>query len=162
VSAEALSGGVPMPGAASAKRVEGDVAGPSELRKHLGLYRRAINEGWPVTEAQKLKVIAQAEKTLDNPDASIRERMEAAKVFMAASGQNIKITDMALKVFLAERDAKRSPGINVEGNAQIQIGPSLAQIVAELRAQYGDDPAKARAMLERIEAEDGGNGNGKH
>lgn len=107
--------GQPPQPAATQEQPAAGVLGDGELRagKHnMALVRRAINEGWPIPEDVRQRLIEQMAKIIDAKKSQMRNRISAAKVLVAADAINAKreATDAA-----TER-----AGMNVNVNVGVQ------------------------------------------
>lgn len=115
--------------------VEGGQPGPIELRQHLAIYRRAVRAGWPVSARQRQLVIDEGDRVLNDPDASRRERINAAKLILAAEGQNIKLDDQALKLFIADRQSpKQEQHLHLHGELATMSADELRAYRKRIRA----------------------------
>jgi hypothetical protein len=124
------------------------------LRRNLRLYRKAIERGWDIPEAQKQEALTLAGSAMRDPDCSMKERLEGAKLVMAANGQNIKVDDQLFRMMTAL--LKPTPGgLTINGPVQI----NMREAVDQLREALPDAGEQVK-MLERLEKES--SGNGKH
>jgi hypothetical protein len=141
------------------------------------LYRKAIERGWDIPEAQKQEALTLAGSAMRDPDCSMKERLEGAKLVMAANGQNIKVDDQLFRMMTAL--LKPTPGgLTINGPVQINQGTPLATLLesehgrdlvaaltenATVAAVAGDAGRKTGpAALGLAESPPAGNGNGKH
>jgi hypothetical protein len=70
----------------------GSRAGKGNMR----LVRRAIREGWPITPEMKAELAKQMSKVVAKGKSN-RDKAAAARVLVAAEGQNIRRAELALK-----------------------------------------------------------------
>lgn len=127
---------------------------PMPSRSDLRLYRKAIIGGYNLTPEQRANIVQVAEQVLNagpcitENGISYRDALAAAKVLLACDKMDIEVEKMA-----------QGPGDT--NNTQINIDARGNEaLVAEFRKQMTVD--ERRKLLEQLDGQPGGNGNGKH
>lgn len=118
------------------------VEGPSGLKRLLRVYLTAINKGWNIPADKRQEILSACYDVLANGESE-RDRMTAAKILVAANGQDIRLAEVALNAAKATAPA-------VVNNTQVNVYQTKAldsedgrNALARLRdvIKGGDAPA---------------------
>lgn len=126
----------PQPDAATSPLTLGDGA-LHPGRYNMAVVRKAIREGYPITEGIRQLVTSQMALVVGRSESE-KNRIAAAKVLVTADAQNVKRAELALRTESLELDIElgnRKSTVNVNITLEAtQQQAELASLAAEIRA----------------------------